>query len=120
MSADPKLISGEGEDAVWVDQFTGPAESDGHHLMQVQILGSPSSGPMLTQRRGAFRLTARQAHGLADWLLSNGYGTAGRAHLAAAGRFVCPRCFKVSNNPQDVEHGYCGRCHEWTGDTQRS
>lgn len=28
--------------------------------------------------------------------------------------FVCPRCGKVSHNPGDREHGYCGRCHDFT------
>lgn len=33
----------------------------------------------------------------------------------AAGRGVrCPRCSRVSWNPNDVAHGYCGWCHDWT------
>jgi ribosomal protein S27AE len=36
-------------------------------------------------------------------------GTMGRP------RFECPRCHAVSFNPNDVELGYCGRCHEFTG-----
>lgn len=34
--------------------------------------------------------------------------------LAMSG-FTCPVCGAVSHNPQDVEHGYCARCHDWTG-----
>lgn len=30
--------------------------------------------------------------------------------------FACPCCGAVSQHPQDVAHGYCGRCHWWTGD----
>ncbi len=30
--------------------------------------------------------------------------------------FACPRCGAVSYNPNDIEHGYCGRCHAFTGD----
>ena len=30
--------------------------------------------------------------------------------------FTCPRCGAVSYNPNDIEAGYCGRCHWWTGD----
>jgi hypothetical protein len=29
--------------------------------------------------------------------------------------FTCPRCGAVSQNPNDVREGYCGRCHDWTG-----
>lgn len=29
--------------------------------------------------------------------------------------FVCPRCGAVSWHPQDLEHGYCGACHDFTG-----
>lgn len=35
---------------------------------------------------------------------------------AAAGAvFLCPRCLMLSTNPGDVEHGYCGACHDFTG-----
>jgi hypothetical protein len=30
--------------------------------------------------------------------------------------FTCPRCGAVSHHPKDKAHGYCGRCHEFTGD----
>ncbi|MCZ0983932.1 hypothetical protein O1L60_45030 [Streptomyces diastatochromogenes] len=30
--------------------------------------------------------------------------------------FVCPECGAESWHPKDVEQGYCGRCHWWTGD----
>ncbi|MFB7649431.1 hypothetical protein ACFC0S_15760 [Streptomyces sp. NPDC056084] len=29
---------------------------------------------------------------------------------------VCPECAMESWHPKDVEEGYCGRCHWWTGD----
>ena len=29
--------------------------------------------------------------------------------------FTCPRCGMTSHNPKDVEQGYCGNCHDWTG-----
>lgn len=29
--------------------------------------------------------------------------------------FECPVCHAVSFNPNDVEAGYCGRCHDFTG-----
>lgn len=29
--------------------------------------------------------------------------------------FTCPRCGLVSHHPKDVEHGYCGNCHAFTG-----
>lgn len=28
---------------------------------------------------------------------------------------ICPRCGMTSHHPTDVEQGYCGRCHDWTG-----
>lgn len=30
--------------------------------------------------------------------------------------FVCPLCGAESWNPNDLEHGYCARCGDWTGD----
>ena len=30
--------------------------------------------------------------------------------------FTCPCCAAVSHHPTDLEQGYCGRCHWWTGD----
>jgi uncharacterized C2H2 Zn-finger protein len=29
--------------------------------------------------------------------------------------FTCPRCGMTSAHPKDVEQGYCGNCHDWTG-----
>jgi hypothetical protein len=29
--------------------------------------------------------------------------------------FTCPRCLTTSYNENDVKHGYCGRCHDFTG-----
>ena len=29
---------------------------------------------------------------------------------------TCPKCLKTSYNPNDVAHGYCGHCHDWTGE----
>lgn len=30
--------------------------------------------------------------------------------------FTCPRCGAVSQHPTDKAEGYCGACHDWTGD----
>ena len=30
--------------------------------------------------------------------------------------FTCPLCGRVSHHPDDVSHGYCGACHEFTGE----
>ena len=27
---------------------------------------------------------------------------------------TCPKCKATSYNPNDVEQGYCARCHDWT------
>lgn len=40
------------------------------------------------------------------------------ALLAAADqvpRFTCPVCWRTSWNPTDLEEGYCGACHDYTG-----
>jgi hypothetical protein len=29
--------------------------------------------------------------------------------------FTCPECGATSWHPQDVQYGYCGRCHAFTG-----
>ena len=28
---------------------------------------------------------------------------------------TCPRCERTSHHPRDVDEGYCGHCHDWTG-----
>lgn len=33
--------------------------------------------------------------------------------------FVCPRCGARSYHPEDIRWGYCGRCHDYTGDETR-
>jgi hypothetical protein len=33
--------------------------------------------------------------------------------------FVCPRCSAKSWHPDDGKHGYCGRCHAFTGEVPR-
>ena len=30
--------------------------------------------------------------------------------------FMCPKCGRVSHHPEDAREGYCGHCHEWTGE----
>jgi len=32
---------------------------------------------------------------------------------------TCPRCGLTSYNPNDVVEGYCGNCHDWTGNDRR-
>lgn len=27
---------------------------------------------------------------------------------------ICPACYSVSANTNDIREGYCGRCHAWT------
>jgi ribosomal protein S27AE len=39
-----------------------------------------------------------------------------RRRAAKQGLFMCPVCGRVSAHPKDLEEGYCGRCHTWTGD----
>jgi hypothetical protein len=30
--------------------------------------------------------------------------------------FTCPRCGAESHHPMDAAEGYCGACHDWTGE----
>lgn len=30
---------------------------------------------------------------------------------------TCPICNKTSYHPEDIRQGYCGNCHDWTGNT---
>ena len=32
----------------------------------------------------------------------------------SAESITCPKCKKTSYNPNDIAHGYCGFCHDWT------
>lgn len=34
-------------------------------------------------------------------------------------RFTCPRCGRSSSHPDDLRHGYCGNCHDFTGRVSR-
>ena len=38
--------------------------------------------------------------------------------MSTAMSFTCPKCLMMSYNANDVEQGYCGNCHEFTGQTQ--
>ena len=29
--------------------------------------------------------------------------------------FTCPKCGMTSYNAHDIDEGYCGNCHTWTG-----
>ena len=33
---------------------------------------------------------------------------------------TCPKCGKTSTHPKDIAYGYCGFCHDWTGDKSPS
>ena len=36
--------------------------------------------------------------------------------MSAPTGITCPKCLRTSYNPNDVAHGYCGYCHDWTGE----
>jgi hypothetical protein len=46
-----------------------------------------------------------------------GWTRSRREEAATLPSFKCPDCGLVSFNPIDVEEGYCGACHDWTGRT---
>lgn len=31
---------------------------------------------------------------------------------------TCPQCNRTSHHPEDVKYGYCGACHEFTGEAR--
>lgn len=33
--------------------------------------------------------------------------------------FTCPRCGRTSHHQADVAEGYCGACHDWTGERRQ-
>lgn len=35
-------------------------------------------------------------------------------------KITCPRCGMTSHNPNDVWHGYCGQCHEYTSPSMQA
>jgi hypothetical protein len=39
----------------------------------------------------------------------------GHLHRRHRDSFTCPRCGRTSWNPNDLKHGYCGACHDYTG-----
>lgn len=40
---------------------------------------------------------------------------AAHAPVTPVDRFICPVCGMTSYHPKDVEQGFCGNCHAWTG-----
>ena len=32
---------------------------------------------------------------------------------------TCPKCGRTSWNANDIHFGYCGNCHDWTGENVR-
>lgn len=38
----------------------------------------------------------------------------GAALAPARPSITCPRCGRTSYHPDDIAHGYCGACHDWT------
>lgn len=36
--------------------------------------------------------------------------------MTADPSITCPKCGMTSHNPSDVKYGYCGMCHDFTGD----
>jgi hypothetical protein len=37
--------------------------------------------------------------------------------MTAYPSFTCPECSAVSYSTRDIENGYCGACHDFTGTT---
>jgi ribosomal protein S27AE len=50
-----------------------------------------------------YDLAAATKHSLADFMPPAGTPS-----------ITCPRCGATSYNPNDIQQGYCGRCHDWT------
>jgi hypothetical protein len=60
--------------------------------------------------RAPLRASAIAAHAL-------GHNAICRLEAEVRGEpfFDCPVCHAVSYHPKDILHGYCGRCHDFTG-----
>lgn len=90
--------------------------------MKIRLMG--------TGEECATAVTAlRAAPGLTVLEVSTAYPNRGDSGLvrvyieARTGRipsFTCPVCSRVSYHPRDVEEGYCGACHAFTGTPTRA
>lgn len=49
------------------------------------------------------------------WLAGNARARASLAAWLSTPHITCSRCGITSYNAQDIEQGYCGLCHDWTG-----
>lgn len=38
----------------------------------------------------------------------------GQNLMSATPSITCPVCHRTSYNDNDIAHGYCGHCHDWT------
>lgn len=60
----------------------------------------------------AFYLDAQSMIREVDPELAERMTTRGRGGMQPA-TFTCPKCFRVSHNPNDARERYCGACHEF-------
>lgn len=73
------------------------------------LLGLAAS-PLLHTQAAALR-----AELVAAGVLPATAPAAGPVAPPAPASFTCPTCGRTSHHPQDVRNGYCGACHEFTG-----
>lgn len=60
----------------------------------------------------AFEALANAMPDLGSWLPD---WNADKGELDEFAEYIeCPRCHMRSYHPKDIEHGYCGNCHEFT------
>jgi hypothetical protein len=66
------------------------------------------------------RVTEDQCAGLAQAFMAGffyGQNPILRKVLRAAEPSItCPACGMTSRHPDDIREGYCGNCHDWTGE----
>lgn len=79
------------------DQVITPHEEVGTVIAAVTV--SPGVYLVLARDLDAARFGTSEANLPAD------------REVTVAPGFGCPRCLRVSHNPNDAQHRYCGACH---------
>jgi hypothetical protein len=77
-----------------------------HHTCDERCVCPRHGTPMIYWPRGGDHACQD-----ADCMYGRGVRVAIGAELPSV---TCPRCGMTSRNSDDVDHGYCGQCHDWT------
>lgn len=83
----------------------GYVATDGIHNLQIRIMASAGEVNYPAIRDAC--------EGLDLWPSFDEMLAAYEAVIAAG--ITCPTCGLTSHHPKDIAEGYCGHCHDWTG-----